>query len=507
MMSELDLTYTHEQSPEEVSETEFIDYDEFGAERLWKNARVAAVVLVVLVTMLLPVLTRGCGVEVTILAWLNCTVYMFFAMHFLRQRTLGCLIPVITPILMIAGSCLGVLYFAIFQPDATYSTLLETLSFLSGGAKFQLTILVFMLSYLIPLVYLLKPERLVVQSPQFCTRYIAHWTIIVYGLAMTLSVLVQFFTVPGIIKWFGDGLLLYCNGFMFVAGSLYKLLSKKFKIIMFSIMAAIFVLFTLANSRGKAIAPIMFLVLGYTLFCDAKLKSKIMLVGIFAAALPVYIIIGNTTRELLGTVGFEELTTRIAAMREWRYAAEKARNPMTQMFGRFFFSGGNVIVMSTPSQHPYLDFSLGRFTLETLESLLPGALIYHPYYRGTVILTEYGLNVTEKTSIEVSIIGNLWLLGGYVPVIIGGFAVALLHSFVAWRIRRTWVRDPDKAMFYFIVFVQAFLNNFQLDFISNFRHMMWRLAFAFVAFKIISPFLKVSYRHAVQMEVAIEGPT
>ncbi len=492
-----------ESMPDESAGYIDMELEQQASERRWLRLRNVAIVFFVIIAILMPVLTRGHFMVVATLAWLNCAVFAFFGMHFIRQRTLGSFIPVITTVTMVVGSCLGVVYFAIFYPDATYPTVIEWISFFAGGIRFQLVILLFMLSYFITLTFLLRPERQIIESPVMCTRYIAYWVIIIYVLSMWLSIFVRLVTVPAIIKWFGDGMLIYCNGFMFIAGCLYHRISKKFKIIIFTMMGVMLVLFTLAASRGKAIYPIAFLLMGYLLFSDARPRSKLILLCCFLAALPIYVVVGNTTRVILGTVGFEDFGARVAAIKEWRYAAAKTTDPVMQMFGRFFFTGGNVIVASTPARHPYMPFYPGKFTLETLESLLPRALIYHPYYQGTEVLKEYGLMITEKTSVEVSIVGNLWILGGYVPVIIGGFFMALLHGFIAWRIRLAWLKNPDQAMFYFVVMVQSFMETFNLDIIGSFRQMIWHLAFAFIVFKMISPFLKASY-HFGQTEPVIE---
>ena len=43
------------------------------------------------------------------MAYINCMLYAFFASHFLKKGTLSALIPVISPIWMILGSCVVVI--------------------------------------------------------------------------------------------------------------------------------------------------------------------------------------------------------------------------------------------------------------------------------------------------------------------------------------------------------------------------------------------------------------
>jgi hypothetical protein len=99
------------------------------------------------------------------------------------------------------------------------------------------------------------------------------------------------------------------------------------------------------------------------------------------------------------------------------------------------------------------------------------------------------MEVMETTSVETSIIGHFWMLGGFLPVLIGGFMVALLHASVAGIIRRAWTKNPDKSIFYFAVLLYVFIWCTNWDFIEMFRSFLWGLIYAFVGYAIISPFL------------------
>jgi hypothetical protein len=114
-------------------------------------------------------------------------------------------------------------------------------------------------------------------------------------------------------------------------------------------------------------------------------------------------------------------------------------------------------------------------------------------YTGTWILRDYGMKVTETTSVETSTIGSLWMLGGYIPVLIGGLAMALIHSFIAWIIRRAWVRNPDRGVFYFSVFFHLIYWSLNLDLLTLWRTALLQFVFAYFGFLLINPFLKIAY--------------
>jgi hypothetical protein len=171
-----------------------------------------------------------------------------------------------------------------------------------------------------------------------------------------------------------------------------------------------------------------------------------------------------------------------------------------------YFSAGNVIVAHTPSLYSYKPFLPLQYGKEFAIYMLPDQMIrrlmgisdrtrklsvvFHTDYVGTWLLRDYGLEVMETTSVETSIIGHFWMLGGFLPVLVGGFMVALTHAAVAGIIRRAWTKNPDKGIFFFAVLLYVFIWCMNWDFIEMFRSFLWGLIYAFVGYAIISPFLR-----------------
>jgi F0F1-type ATP synthase membrane subunit c/vacuolar-type H+-ATPase subunit K len=229
---------------------------------------------------------------------------------------------------------------------------------------------------------------------------------------------------------------------------------------------------------------------------------------IVVIGIPMYLLIGNTARILLGSAVGREASfgQQLAALKDWRLAAEQSEVGVS-FFGRMFFTAGNGIVAYTPSQYPYRYPSPVKYAKEFAIYMLPDQMIRRVMgitdrttkvsvllktdYTGTWLLRDFGIEVSPTTSVEVSTIGHFWMLGGFLPVLFGGFAVALVHGLVARITRRFWIRNPDKAIFYFASLCYCFIWSMNWDLIQLLRNVLWNSIYALVAWMFISHFLKI----------------
>jgi len=122
---------------------------------------------------------------------------------------------------------------------------------------------------------------------------------------------------------------------------------------------------------------------------------------------------------------------------------------------------------------------------EVLTSLIPGRIYYKPFYQANWILANYDFMITEETSVEVSMLGNLWLLGGAKIVFLGGAGLAMLHGLFIFIVRRAWRKSELKGFLFLGLFSNTLLGAAGLDIIAHWRAMVWRLIFAFVIFLVL----------------------
>jgi hypothetical protein len=443
-----------------------------------------------------------------IFAYVNCLLYAAFALHFIKKGTLGFLIPVISSGLLLMGTSVPIIYFSIFYPDSVYRTLAGEISYFAGGVKYQLAIFLFLLVYSVSMCLFLRNEKLIPQHPTMVSKYIGYISFALFVLISCLHMyaVTVFGSKTPSLYFTGGGdwayrLYNHFRALLFAVGVVITRLSWTVKMVLVVFLMLVVAFYSLLSARGGALWPIVSVLGGMFLFSEAKTRTKIILFLVCIMALPWYVLIGNTVRIVLYRARQRSIEERISAMKEWKSVVKRV--PVgVNFFGRTFFTAGNLIVACSPAQYPYKHFSPTGYAKEVVISMVPGPVmrftglgvsITKMQYTGTWMLRDYGMFVTETTSIETSTIGSLWMLGGYIPVLIGGFFLALIHSLVAWIIRRAWVQNPDKGVFYFSVCFNPIFWSHSLDLIAIWRTVILHLVFAYFGFKLISPFLKMFY--------------
>jgi hypothetical protein len=464
---------------------------------------------IIIIPAIIGATVRSDRIGVCFLAYLNCLLYALFGIHFLKKGTLGNLIPLLAPSYLIIGSCVGLIYFGVFIPDAMYETLGGNVSYFAGGVRYQLAIFGFLLVYFLIMLRLLRSEDGVPQSPAMCTKYIAYLTLAIYVPVMLIGIVDRVASLGPIGIW-GNRLLGYYLSLLFVVGALFGKMSKSSKIFLIVFLGGTIVFFTLGVARGFAMKPVFPVVCGILLFSEVKNRTKLIFMAVTVVLLPLYMMVGNTIRLLThtGAGAYRDFSQHLEVLKDWRQATQK-RSPGVNFFGRMFLTAGNVIVADSPSRVPYLGFNPVGYFREATIYLLPGPVIeailhssvsegqigefFGAKYTGKWRLLDYGIYVSPTQSVETSTIGACWMLGGFPYVIAGGCVLALIHGFTAWRIRRAWIENPDKGLFYFAIFFHSVYWTFNTDLILLWRNIIWMLIFAYFGYRIIFPFLRSFY--------------
>lgn len=461
---------------------------------------------------------------VSLLAYVNCLLYSVFAIYFIKKGTLGYLIPAIAPLWLIVGTCLGIIFFSFFYPDGTYPTMTVDVSYFVGGIRYQIVIFAFLLVYFTSMAWLLRTEAKVSGRPAMCSKHLAYLAFAIFVFVMSFHIVSRSIALPKFMMMWPPRLHGYYYSLLFVVGVLFTRISKTSKILLFVFLTVTALFYSLEAARAFVFLPVVALFSGIFFFSKVKNRTKIILAVAIIVGIPWFVVVLNTTRIILGATVLERgvgaLQYKWGILKQWRYAAEKV--PVGGVFfGRMFFTAGNLIVGYIPSQYPYRPFSPAVYAREAAVMTLPGPLtralgqlrgevivrLLGARYSGTWLLRDYGLAVTETSSVETSIIGHFWMLGGYVPVLIGGFLFALVHAFGAWRVRRAWIKNPDKGLFYYGVLFHCIFWSFNWDLIIFWRTVVWHLIFAYFGFKLISPLLKIGYASAAEQyeELTLEG--
>jgi hypothetical protein len=223
--------------------------------------------------------------------------------------------------------------------------------------------------------------------------------------------------------------------------------------------------------------------MGLIFLSDLRRHWKKWIVASAMICFPIALVVGNTTRAITQTVGFRDLNARLQAMSKWQDVL--ARTPvLTSTFDRLFFTAGHTIVAFSPEQFPYVDFSWKRYGVEFVTRLLPRRFMRELYYseQPNRILRAYGFLITDETSEPLSMIGSLYMLGGFIPVVAGGLAIGFFHSGVRSYLRAARRRSPYLAIFSFAMIASEMLRGHNRDLISHVRTLVWNGIGAFALF-------------------------
>ncbi len=292
-----------------------------------------------------------------LLAYVNCLIILFAIWRFLRKGTLALLIPVVfIPYLFLAWP-INIILFAVFYPDyAYYSTTGAYISFFDAGVKVQMCTMVFVAVYFSVVSLFLRHDGRM-QSERPANKAVLGPVAIVFSIGIfVFTSIAALGLLPYFLRYLAYGFYKYLNGLIFIVGCLFKRFSLIVKLAVLALIALGILFFTVGNARGMALRCIAFFVLGILIFSGYSRKTKIIIILSLCLVFPAYVTISNTTRTLLGSIGFEEgFEYRLKALGEWKQVTAEQSFIVTT-FGRLFFTGGHAIIARTPEQMPYRSF-------------------------------------------------------------------------------------------------------------------------------------------------------
>ena len=294
------------------------------------------------------------------LAYLNCMILGFTFRIFIKRQDLIAMVPFVFLGYLFFSMSFSILYFALVNPEAAYFRLTSGyVSFFTKGVRYQLVVLLFLIGYLSMVFLALRKSPVTPATATPPSRFALTMIAFFVMFVIFLNITTRFITLPSVIQYFSVGLYNYLYGLPFILGVYYKQFSKIMKIVLISFFACAMLIYTVGNARGAAVYPTALMILGLLLFGEMSNKIKKVIIISVLVGFPMYFFLGNVTRTLLGTVGFEEgFQYRLQTLRRWREVSGQM-NVLDNMFGRLFFTGGHTIITQSPEQVPYRNFDAG----------------------------------------------------------------------------------------------------------------------------------------------------
>jgi hypothetical protein len=157
--------------------------------------------------------------------------------------------------------------------------------------------------------------------------------------------------------------------------------------------------------------------------------------------------------------------------------------------GRVFFNGGHSVVTRTPEEAPFIGFRPGQYAKEASLNLLPGFIVSavneRAVYSGNYYLTNYGFMLSEEHQVGVSLLGSLWLLGGWAFLVVGAIFVALLQLAAILLVMRYQRSSPAKGLWFVSILAGSFLWFSGRNVLMSSRQVFWSWILAWLSYYMI----------------------
>ncbi len=257
-----------------------------------------------------------------------------------------------------------------------------------------------------------------------------------------------------------SGIMNYCFAMPMLIGVMFPKVPRLVKTVIITFFAVTTPVYLLYHSRLYLVGPWIMMAFGLLFFSEWPQRKKAALVLSILILFPLALMIGEATRNVRQGQSLEH---RKELLTQWQNIL--ARNSFIgSTMGRFFSTGGHALITLSPEQVEYLDFDPVRYVTELVVStVVPGRIYADYYYSTTYHLNRYGLRVGTTTSVELSLPGSLWMLGGWAPVLIGGVGIGLLHTIMMHWLRSATRKSTYQGLFYLAMTLGTVVWGFNWD--------------------------------------------
>lgn len=431
------------------------------------------VMIVVALPIAIVIGARPSQLTGLLMSYANALIIIMGMIFFLTRRTFESVIPVVFLIWPLLSFPLATIYFGLSDPDAWYITTQEQhRPFLDNNIRVQAATMLFLVSYLF-VVIVLRPRGSKLPTFSIQNRATKRLVMVATGLSMFSFAGGLYARVTQNYES-GFGYLLagtfnYLFAIPMIIGVLFPKIPKAVKTVALTFFAVTSPVYLLYHSRLNLIGPWVMMAVGLLLFSEWPQRKKITLLVSSLFILPFLLIIGEVTRGVRPGLTLQE---RTQALGQWQGFLQQSSFFGSTM-GRFFSTGGHSIITLSPEEIPYFEFDPASYLTEMVVStIVPGRIWANYVYSTTYHLNRYGLRVTTSTSVELSLPGSLWMLGGWVPMVLGGIWVGLLMAGLMRWLSATTRRSPYQGLFYLTMTIGSVLWAFNYDPISLTRSLV-----------------------------------
>jgi hypothetical protein len=400
-------------------------------------------------------------------AYLNVLFIGATMIYLVTRRTYEAMIPFVFLIWSMFCFSATSIYFGLSQPDGGYGTTSGAVRlFMEGNLRVQLVTLLFLAGYIGTIIVLL-PRRSA-SAPGYdwenpATRRMAYVGAVLSFIAYGGLLIAQGVGNESSVGYLLNGGYQYFAVAPVILGVMYPRMPLAMRNLLFAFfgITSMFHLWQGAG-RGFAVLPWATAAFGLLFLSNWPARRKMIVLLVIAVVFPLVIMVGEATRSFRRKPG-ATAAERWETLTGWNEMFTKGSS-LDQTMGRLFCTGGHALITLTPQDIPYMDFDLARYLREYAVSVfVPGRLYSDPYYSSNYLLNAYGLRVNQSTSVELTIPGSLWILGGWIPVLLGSIWIGLLHAAVMCWIRAATRKSPYQGLFYLTLLMTALIGGFTTE--------------------------------------------
>lgn len=225
-----------------------------------------------------------------------------------------------------------------------------------------------------------------------------------------------------------------------IFGLFYDKTEKKIKIIWFGLLAATFLVHIVQGSRGVALLPIAFFVIGYFLQLENS-KKRFKLIVIFTiVAIPFFSFFSKISDfRKIYTRGIEVSVDNLLLLNDFIWndninlALESSEN---STLVRLLNHPDQSVINLTPKSLKYRGFGTLFYEISEVVSFNGSSKRRSSYFDGTYgnrVSSKYGYRVDENSSVEFSLLADSYSRGGIIGIIIYySFTLILLFCLEAF---------------------------------------------------------------------------
>lgn len=284
-------------------------------------------------------------------------------------------------------------------------------------------------------------------------------------------------------------------------GYIWRRLSRIDKVLWVMALSINMVFHTLQGSRGSALFPLIFAIIGYLLSIKSDvrlLKRRIITIGLVAVLTMPLLSFVSAFREINGR-GLEVSWNTFAQMVDFAQTGSNVvdrENGINQSIGRMLIHANVATPYMTPNPVPYRNWDYFKEELCSIVSLKgesgrdQNKLNRGDMGFGTGVATRYGFHVTEFTSVEWPLFADGFSRFGYLGLFLYSLLFAIFLSWIEIKCKNLWNTNALLSLVLHLFIVYNGALSYMYSYYAFMKILVFRLPLVIITIWLFSKLVK-----------------